>query len=197
MKQTKQQETENITDTKVAGQEPDAVTSGGIGYSGTIKVTVKRGKHTVSSKIYHNTGTPKLFEFMANVLAGRYSMVSSGRPQRLMLFQRTGGTAITCLSGPIIYSTTPYVQELKTDATTPGSVPETIGSAVILHFVIPGTLFAQNEYDGAALYDATGSPGFIEGESNITYWPDPNCYAYFTFAGDPLDIDEGETAIID
>lgn len=196
MEQTKQQEIENIkteesinnaTDVTKANHE---ATSGGIGYSGTIKVTIKQGKHTISTKTYHNHGTSLLFNFMAQVLAGKYSSVSSHRPQRLMLFEVdvATGAATPCLTGPVVYNTTPDVIPLIDDGD--GSVT---GYATVLHFSIPGTLFNPNTYNRAALYDSNGMPA-RDGE-------DPQ-YAVFDFKDDRQQfadqtILEGQTAIIE
>lgn len=185
MKQTRQQETENIKTEESINNAADVVkadhktTSGGIGYSGTIKVTIKQGKHTISTKTYHNHGTALLFKFMAQVLAGKYSSVSSQRPQRLMLFEvDADGVATPCLTGPITYNTTPDVIPL-TDS----------GYATVLHFSIPGTLFKPNTYNRAALYDSNGMPAHNNEEE------DPQ-YAVFDFLENQT-ILEGQTAIIE
>jgi hypothetical protein len=59
------------------------INAGGIGYSGEVRIAVKRGKTTLSERTVHNSGRVRLFKFLANALAGDYNKSLSPRMVRL------------------------------------------------------------------------------------------------------------------
>jgi hypothetical protein len=57
----------------------------GVGYSGSVKISVKAGKTTISSKTIHNNGTVNLFKFLASCLKGEFE--KNRLPCRIRLFR--------------------------------------------------------------------------------------------------------------
>jgi hypothetical protein len=51
-------------------------------YSGDVKFTTYIGGKPVSCKQYHNAGALSLFRFLANCLAGNFSVASPLRPYK-------------------------------------------------------------------------------------------------------------------
>lgn len=60
-----------------------------IGYQGKVSVKIQRGNKIISSKVYHNSGMPNLFKFLANCLAGNIS--ANGKPVKIKLFEFPSG----------------------------------------------------------------------------------------------------------
>lgn len=78
------------------------INSGGIGYSGEVRIAVKHGKTTLSERIVHNSGRVRLFKFLANALAGDYNKSLSPRMVRLFTKSKAAssdGTGVAADNG--------------------------------------------------------------------------------------------------
>lgn len=56
----------------------------GLGYNGSVKISIKAGKRTLASRTIHNNGTQNLFRFLSNCLAG--DLRSDMLPRRIRLY---------------------------------------------------------------------------------------------------------------
>lgn len=65
-------EEQSIKNNKEETKKKDNFEGMNIGYQGKIKVSIMCGKKVISSKVYHNRGTKKLFQFICEALAGNY-----------------------------------------------------------------------------------------------------------------------------
>lgn len=57
-----------------------------ITYEGLVTVKLYNGKKLLSTKTYHNSGSPNLFKFLCQCIAGNYKTADRLRPCMLKLF---------------------------------------------------------------------------------------------------------------
>lgn len=62
-------------------------TNEGLGYTGSVTLSVKKGKTTLSSRTIHNAGCLNLFKFVASCLKGDF--LSSMLPNKICLFSKS------------------------------------------------------------------------------------------------------------
>jgi hypothetical protein len=72
-------------DAKVSGMQY-------IGYQGAINVSIVKDNKVLKTKQYHNSGMPKLFEFIAKCLGGARSEYL--RPVQIKLFRYSGAEIV-------------------------------------------------------------------------------------------------------
>lgn len=102
-----------------------------LGYTGTVKVSVKRGNSIISSKTYKNNGSNRLFLFLHECLVGSYNKAEGSRPSRIKLYN-----SISTGSEEELTALTNYI---------PGNdfeVSNANGESIaLLHFTIPKSFF--------------------------------------------------------
>lgn len=78
---------------KIENKNKDIIASGtqSLNYQGTIKLSIQRGNKTLRTEVYHNSGMPNLFKFLANCLAGLNA--EELRPCKIKLFKYPGADA--------------------------------------------------------------------------------------------------------
>lgn len=134
----------------ITPEKPKATTTS-IGYEGTIKMTVKKGSKTVSTKTFKNHGCPKLFEFIAKAIAGDFT--TKLMPTRIALFSRT--TAET-IDNPAFTNATRcsnFIYRNSSVAPTPKKEGEkVVGYDVTLSFNIPTAYITADEIAKLGLF---------------------------------------------
>ena len=128
-----------------------------IGYSGKVTVKILHGNKVVKTYRNHNTGTYRLFEFIARCLGNTYNEMYAPRFVRAFNIEGefTEEEIINHLddviSGPIAYN--------KIDVTTNVDSENSLNdsSTVIFSFLIPASLIFDNQtrMNALALYSLT------------------------------------------
>ena len=148
-----------------------------IEYTGNVTIKVERNGEVVQVIDGHNSGTYRLFEFIAKCLAGLYE--SSYGPKYIQCFHSTSATpdlsSLTSLSGVIPVGTTTY------------ETPTNTQSIAKLTFTIPGVVFPDGvvvnyfalynykDYNNqanpmATYYLSTGLSGLDRNSNIIVVW---------------------------
>ena len=146
------------------------INAGGIGYSGEVRIAVRRGKTTLSERTVHNSGRVRLFKFLANALAGDYNKSLSPRMVRLFAKDKAATNDSTDVStnkskdDPTDENTWQFTEEL---AVSPWVTVGSVGVVDLSHtedkqledcakvsfsFRIPASLIT-GEFCKIALYD--------------------------------------------
>ena len=112
-----------------------------LGYSGKVKISLMNNKQVLTTKEYHNSGTPLLFKYLAEALAGKLN--SNLPPQKLALYTFSNEEAVANIS-PSEFSWEQHCSQLTpmTSMITYTSAPEVRpyndgGYQTILQFVVP------------------------------------------------------------
>ena len=110
-------------------------------YSGKVKISLMNNKQVLTTKEYHNSGTPLLFKYLAEALAGKLN--SNLPPQKLALYTLSD-VASTAGISPLNFSWESAEEFLTpmTSMITYTSAPEVRpynngGYQTILQFVVP------------------------------------------------------------
>lgn len=110
-------------------------------YSGRVKISLMSNKQVLTTKEYHNSGTPLLFKYLAEALAGKLN--SNLPPQKLALYTFSNkedvaktppsefswegaDRLLTPMTSMITYTSAPEVRPYGTD-----------GYQTVLQFVVP------------------------------------------------------------
>ena len=120
-----------------------------VSYSGKVTLKIKRGNKVLTSKTFHNSGTNKLFKFIADALAGNFNV--DLRPTQIKLFGLQ--------SDPDDLPATPkftkncsistYIIASPAVATAPVASG---GYAITYHFSIPSSYITGDKIYKMALY---------------------------------------------
>jgi len=146
-----------------------------IGYQGTISVSIVKNNKVLKTRQYHNSGMPKLFEFLAKCLGGSNSEFL--RPVKIKLFRYSGAEIIGAappkdfrweeawdgseyqpiqVSPYLLYNTTPVIRKrlIETDVATSSSKAylENTQYEVTLHFTAPAAYLAEDVIHMVGLY---------------------------------------------
>jgi hypothetical protein len=124
-------------------------------YSGDVKFTTYIGGKPVSCKQYHNAGALSLFRFLANCLAGNFSVASPLRPYKLKLLTFKTDTP-PANPKELIQSLKAYTNDIVGSSSfiDINSSPEiyytvtenTTGCQVVFNFVFPYHKLTQDAY---------------------------------------------------
>lgn len=174
--------------TKVEEPKIEKQSTNNISYKGTVKISVQKNNKTISSKIFHNTGSINLFKFLCNCLAGTYN--DTERPCRIALFsgnntETPDGKSIEDL---FTYNFLSSLLIIQSNVTVLKNEP----NSVVFHFKIPYAFISSNTIYKMALF-SNRRTSFAETDNISNY-----IYAYYLFYdGDskkwvPLSIDKNQ-----
>ena len=138
-----------------------------IGYQGKVAVSLVKNNKIITTKSYHNSGMPKLFEFLAKCLGGTRSEFL--RPVKIKLFQYPRADTTNAespanfswndawdgtdkqpsqISPYVLYNSTPVIRKSISTGQTAANdllVPlEDYQYEVTYHFTIPASYISEN-----------------------------------------------------
>ena len=102
-------------------------------YTGIVTISIYNKETLISTTTAHNTGMPKLFNFINSCLDGDFQAAKKSRPCKIILLENESLDESSAISAPVLY-------DRSTQATT-----EDTGGSTTYHFRIPSLCLAQGK----------------------------------------------------
>lgn len=136
--------------------------TGNVGYSGKVTVTVQRGKTIVSKQVFKNSGSTELFKFFGYSLAGKYKEAEELRPNKIALFLNTTTDVSTAKKTPMTDNTirmSNFIPNSGAPILTVNPISGADSCSTTFHFVIPSAYIysANTQINQICLYKQSES----------------------------------------